>query len=146
MAAFPPAGLAGGGPPGLMGPGQPPTPPGPSPAPPPAAMLAAARPAPPTQGSMAGGGMSQNILLFLAGLGFHNFAKAMKDLRPDKGGGDKKSPAGSLMNSMSGSKAMPQSVISPSGPPMPPMLQGGMQPGFMGLLAQLAAAANRGNQ
>lgn len=109
----------------------------PRPTPPPAAALAAARPPGP------GGGMSQSILLFLAGLGFHNFAKAMKELQPANK--EKKSSSGDLLSSISGSRAQLPAAISPPTSGTPPLLGGGMQPNLMAMLAQLAASANRGN-
>lgn len=113
----------------------------PSPAPSPVGMLSALRPG-------GGGDMSHMILLFLAGLGFKDFARSVDQLRGSKDKGDKNSQAGSLIQSLGASRAMPQGALTPGGGGggLPPMLAGGSSPSFMALLARLAAAANRGSQ
>lgn len=105
-------------------------------------MMSAARP-----NSGGPNGMSQSMLLFLAGLGFQHFTKSLDQLRGGKDkGGDKKSQAGSLLQTLAASRAMPQGAMTPGGDGgMPPMLAGGSGPGFIALLARLAAAANRGS-
>lgn len=122
-----------------MGPMRPPSPMAGGMPPAPQTALAGARPNP----AGAGGGMSEKVLLFLAGLGFQHFAKAMKEMRGDKG--EKKSPAGGLMSSVAGSRTLPQNAVSPPSGGIPPLLAGGTPLNFMALLAQLGAAANRGN-
>lgn len=139
MAGFPPSLPAAAMP---DGPGAPSPAPGPTPMP--AAALAAARPpAPPSGGGM--GGMSQHMLLFLAGQGFKSFVESMKKLRGDDKKSDKKTQAGGLVQQL-GMRQMPQNAITPGGGPvMPPMLAGGQSPGFLAMLAKLQAATE-GNQ
>ncbi len=124
-------------PPGAMPPGAPPAGGPPSPGPSPISAMAGARPSPP-----GAGGMGDRMLQFLAGIGFKDFVKSMKTLR----GGDEKgkgnpSQAGGLLQKLQASRALPQSAVTPGGAPgTPPMLQGGQPPGFLAMLAQLAAA------
>lgn len=87
------------------------------------------------------------MLLFLAGVGFQHFAKSLGNLRGDKGGGKKNSPAGGLVQQLMASRAMPQMAgmgAKPGG--MPAMLGGGDNNGFLALLARLGAAANKNSQ
>lgn len=116
-----------------MGAGAPP-----SPAPPPSAALAMMRPP-----QKPGGGMGQSIMLFLAGLGFHNFAKAVKDLRPEKSG-DKKPPsqAQGLLSMLGASRGAPGLPVGGAGGT--PALLGDANPGFLALLAKLYSATGRG--
>jgi hypothetical protein len=96
---------------------------------------------------MGGGGMSQNIMQFLAGIGFKDFVKSITQLRGGGKSGDKKpTQSGGLLQSLAASRALPQNAATPvGGGNIPPMLQGGQSPGFLAMLSQLAAAANRGN-
>lgn len=125
---------------GMPGPGGPSGPGGP---PPPIAALAAARPSP-SSGGASGGGMSQQMLMFLAGLGFKDFVKSLTQLRGDKGK-EKGSQASALQAKLGGMRSMPQNAMTPGGGPgLPPLLQGGPPPNLTAVLSALAAAANRG--
>lgn len=121
----------------------------PPPAPPPMQALAGARPpGPPPMPGGAGGGMSASMLQFLAGVGFKTFTETLKKLRGDDKKGAQKSPAGGLIQNLANNRAMPQNAMTPGGQPgMPPMLQGGQSPGFLAMLAKLAAMTQgRGGQ